>query len=1644
MSLSRRISSLFFLSVFFFSNIAPIFLMPSHEIFAAYTESSNNTFLYYKQQIISAGEAIESEYRINSTVSTSSLQNAKNLIKLAYDRLPDRDDFGIRNNSAYNGVNLALDLAIKNPTSQTYVQSAVGALSQFVSAVSIEEITGSITANPSIGNAPLTVSFLATNIIDPSGVTVPAYNYIWWVREDGGYRRELGRGPSLTREFTSEGTYQVFLDVVSGSKNTKWYTDVLPLSISQSVQVKPKLWEVVLMINGVNISTLSQFKISPTIGRIGVIFDATASRAISNGTIKKTKWDFGNGNTYEYNGSPRIERQIFANEWVYPVKIQIETNEGTVFQKEIQLIVVDPAAVISTEKTLWYIGEDFQMKSVSYFWSTANTQYNWTVQSATNTETKPIYTQAGQAFSYKFPKVGEYIVTLITRSPNGSEDRDSKMITIESHEPTVNLAEPAPISPEKPNTILFDASRSFDPDTASAKDLTYRWMIDGESVALDNIWKEGAMGTYTFSEKWVHTVSLSVTNKYGKITTVDKQFTVASTLSVNLNIVPRAAPIGTLVTFQAISPKAIFYEWNPGDGSPATNWQMNSIEHVYKKTGIYTASLTVKNRDESEVNRIERKVYVTDTNSPFALIDVGNSSSTVIEDPTACSQDGAYLVNRAEWTTLDGSNSVNIDGNTAGLTYTWKYLDRVKTGPTLSEKFSELWCFPVELTVKSDRNGASHTSKKYIQIKNIVPKLTSVSTKIDPNKKDSQKVLVNVSAEGARDEDGVITSYIWFYKTESDSEPQNIRITQSPSTTFVLPNITEKYTFWVILEDNDGARTNSTEYIKDQTPLLITNENANQNMPLITLSVPQTQVLAGESVSFGVSAKTIVGTDITGKSEYQWDFNGDGKIDKKTTESRTSYTYPSSGNYTAKVKVTYNGTSNSKYQNIVVKNELKANVRWYKTDESVHLMNTSNGSYDSVLWQIGDIQSESLYDVSVPRDVFDGTGTSSKILTVRAGADESSSVEITSDSLMDVSSTLSGWVYIQSYPELVDETITLSSRWEKALIALYGNIGTQFLIDTNTKIDSDTNGTPDDDADNREYTSYVDGSVFAIDGNELKSRTQTIRISILKNGSIIGTRDIQLVAGYIADTDEGAVDINSGSGTEGFSERDKANLEQLQAKIRSLESDDRIILTQDYNSLIENWDDGIERTKKLIDIQEEVINSSGISESDKAELSKLIDTILVGDANATDEITVATHLIESLIPSDNPNRSAIIEKLEAIKSNPTNLSENKVLGTDILTLIKDDTSIEDKYKLIIKSQLQIITSGGQESVPADDIPSAEDEGSGIMGFIKWTVLVFSFVLGIIIVIVFIGFLIYRASRKHDDMGFQDFLIDSIFHAKSHTPSQNTSPNIVSNTDNIIIKENTSPIVDPLTTFSPVTPEVKSQPIDPMSVITHAPEKQDPPTENTLPEVQGGEATSIPDWLKPQSHETQNEETQNEEIAPIESSEPPTPTDVQTDTTPENIDNSNLISSSESSDATPETSDIPDWLKGTQETEDTVIEASDETPSIVTSKEDDRATLEDIPSSPVTPETVSEVSTSPPEISPSPDSTNSDALPDWLVDSVSQASHTSEVSAPPPKKKSAPNKPKKAKEEKNTPDESQESVPAQKSTETTSDLPDWLK
>jgi PKD repeat protein len=86
---------------------------------------------------------------------------------------------------------------------------------------------------------------------------------------------------------------------------------------------------------------------------------------------------------------------------------------------------------------------------------------------------------------------------------------------------------------------------------------------------------------------------VTVANTYGKITTVEKEFEVVSTLAVNMIITPKVVQRGSTVSIIGQSANAEFFEWNMGDGTQAINGTSRSVQHVYKQSGVYNIVLTV-------------------------------------------------------------------------------------------------------------------------------------------------------------------------------------------------------------------------------------------------------------------------------------------------------------------------------------------------------------------------------------------------------------------------------------------------------------------------------------------------------------------------------------------------------------------------------------------------------------------------------------------------------------------------------------------------------------------------------------------------------------------------------------------------------------------------------------------------------------------------------------------------------------------------------------------------------------------------------------------------------------------------------------------------------------------------------------------
>ena len=176
-----------------------------------------------------------------------------------------------------------------------------------------------------------------------------------------------------------------------------------------------------------------------------------------------------------------------------------------------------------------------------------------------------------------------------------------------------------------------------------------------------------------------------------------------------------------------------------------------------------------------------------DSTSPLAIITIKRENEEVIPTADACDGKEAFVIDRSKAVTMSAENSVNIDGTSQGIAYTWKYGSRSSSQKDFSYKFDELGCFPITLAVRSQKTGAQDMARTYVKVENLAPKISSLSVTAD--KLDADPVTVNVTANNAVDEDGAITSYIWYYYTAEDPEPQDFRITKSPKTVFVLPRI---------------------------------------------------------------------------------------------------------------------------------------------------------------------------------------------------------------------------------------------------------------------------------------------------------------------------------------------------------------------------------------------------------------------------------------------------------------------------------------------------------------------------------------------------------------------------------------------------------------------------------------------------------------------------------------------------------------------------------------------------------------------------------------------------------------------------------------------------------------------------------------
>ncbi len=1527
------------------------------------------TFNEYRYKLTEQYFALRQKYSIDGTISKDIVTTMADIATKGYHYLPDN----LNNKNRYNDFITEIKKAIKYPDSDTNYTSLIKSLQNYLESTDIKSVTGTIEASPKSGNAPLTVT-LRAKVTDPTWTQIPSYNYIWWI-DNAGQRQIIGRQVSLNYTFREEGNFSVFLDVVSAHKNESWYTDVLPFSSRTDIQVQEKIASLILKVNGEILWDNDTLKFTPDEGTYGLIYDATSSTPTSGTKFIRTEWDFGNGIRRIYNGAPRIERVIYGTDGEFPVTLKLTTNELKTLERQFTVSIHRPIATIQTTADEGFIGDKVTFKARPSG-KAKDLTYSWEIINIDKDES--ILKKEGGVFTYMFTNKGKFNVKLKVTDPTGETDVDTKIIYINSRPPVAEFTT-HPQRPNRPNTIIFDGSRSYDPDYTDDGNLKYNWIIDGEKVILENPNYNGSVGTYTFDSVGDHSVALEVVDPDNISATKKSKVTVSSILAVDLLTFPRVIQRSQFIKLQADSKEATFYEWEFGDGQKIGSKTWDTT-HVYQKSWVFDVKVTVRDADGG-VNTDTKKVYVWNSNSPVAMLQVEKGSSEIPEfDKSACGWAGAYEIDKVTAIRFDAAESINIDGQQNGLSYSWKVgQGTFSTAKTLTHTFDEIGCFPVKLSVKSDTNGKIDSMQTMVEVKNLAPVLSSLQISIvDPA---TDPVVVNVSALGAKDPDGVIQSYLWYYYTDTNNDPQDFRATTTPKTTFVLPKVTGNYYFVLVMKDNNEVKVNSEEIAGQRYSITLSGDNV--NTPIIDLKVNDSSVTVWQAVVFTAQAKNILWQDIGPKADYYWDFDGDGFYDKQTKENTITFAYQKAGEFFPKVKVKNKWFSNVRNLQVNVTNNIVADFNYISIWNTFVFLNTSEGKTDSASWNFWDGNRVEWQD-TVTHVFADGNNQRIVELTVSDGTKVK---KISKKVLPDIRNILKArkqGLNVFTYPEYDEnDKITLAKATDKLYIYLAQSKGdiAKYGIDYDLEMDSDLNGGKDDDEDNKGTSSYTSWDPIEVKLNNKKS--QKIRVFTKDtNGVVLESKDLEIIKSYVTEEniDPSVIKFTS------LNDEDKAKVEKVKTFISNLPEAQKNEGLKLLSKLQDDWLDENERTKTILDL-EAFLGSSQIQGG--SDMVDTLESLLVTGQDDKSQKNIAFNALKSLIPDalacTTPDtktscKEYLVSQLEIIKGS-TDIEANKKVGTSILKILETAEWMTPNDKVDFKAVLKTFVYGGVQNIPTDEQNQVKQEtqstawsawwGASILGIFWYIFLGLAGLIWIFLIAAILFWVYFKLSNKDEDVGFQDFIIKKTWGWNGKDGGNKNG--------------NEKQVIDVLSETKVEIPQKEVK-----EAVT-----------SSTPSV----GNDIPDWLKGASELSAKETTiQPEQVVPVMEVQQPVKEPQAEMTVPpvEEIPSSPewLLESDEAKTTTSETQNtekidaIPDWLQWAMTNNSENEVSSDETqPSLQTEEEGVEEPKQTLSIPPVQQDTTSQPSQF--DINQATKLDDNLQIPDWLKGSFDETVTTEE-------------------------------------------------
>lgn len=864
----------------------------------------------------------------------------------------------------------------------SFMSNCYKPLTDILSAINTKYmIIPNIKVTPASGPAPLTVTFDARTSIDPSNETIPSSNFYRYYRDTKGVDQIIGNGPVLHYTFDTEGNYIVHLTVKSSNKSS----GILDGEKTTSIDVTPKAALVSIYANGQKMTKDRKAKVGTLEAQKGVVFDATSTIAMWGRQLMRYHWEITSKDGFTFtkdgDGKPDLMRVSLPQKGEYKVHLAVIDNETNTTSEDYMMVVSDPVAIIKSTPDKWNTSTTFAFDgSPSYSVLSSLKMYTWEIYDQNGAK---IETYQGKSIKQQFKTPGFYVVKLTVEDELGESNTDNIQIYVESTEPIPQFTMVSADEWKYPSRFNLDATVSTDIDKANwvdslSYDRTFPDTAKAKIVAADN---DNGKITVEFNEIWTFACKLTVRDSYGKLSELTKNIEVKSILRPEITATPQATTWWSPIHFAVVTNAPVSsYNWDFGDWDQRLI-QDNTVDHTYKTTNIYKATLTVEDANWM-TNEITKTLFIGEKSYPIAGYEVTNKLAKTLTQNETCSQSGtgssnstwtmpAYQVDRFSDITINPKLSVNTKGTVSNLQFYFQPQNwDIYKQPSFTYKFDEIGCHYIDLTAEDTSISKNNTTRVWFKVVNALPKLDNLdmmfpqygnevgiwfdanqtrdifTTNFDP-------LIVKITATSAVDPDGFISYFKWYYFPKDDpTRYLETKITPGniPYVFFSLPRIAWEYWFGVTMYDNDNGKSTSQDLLGNGPTVIFPPDASKPDVPLVTVKVDQSAVDIWDTTTFNVVSKIISDrTDFVKERTIYYDFDGDDKWDLITKKDNVTYVYPKASSaewFRPKVQVLYRGNVGVAYgENIIVKDGLKP-----------RLLYTSLGNFaifrDVSLWNI--------------------------------------------------------------------------------------------------------------------------------------------------------------------------------------------------------------------------------------------------------------------------------------------------------------------------------------------------------------------------------------------------------------------------------------------------------------------------------------------------------------------------------------------------------------------------------------------------------------------------------------------------------------------------------------------------------------------